>query len=95
MADDETMVPLEPSSGDTPPTFSGVTVVAEPQPIMVTPVAVDVEDLAPHSFRALAITVALFCGIAYLLSLICSIPAVVLSFMVGIKYHNKLFAIPV
>ena len=81
MADDEAMVPLEPSSGDTPPTFSGVTVVAEPQPIMVTPVAVD--DLAPHSFRALAITVALFCGVAYLLSLICSIPAVVLSCMVG------------
>ena len=81
MADDEAKVPLEPSSGDTPPTFTGVTVVAQPQPIMVTPVVMD--DLAPHSFMALAIIVAIFCGVAYLLSLICSIPAIVLSCVVG------------
>ena len=82
MADDEAKVPLQPSSGDTPPTFTGVTVVAaQPQPMMVAPITMD--DLAPHSFMALAITVAFLCGVAYLVSLMCSIPAIVLSCVVG------------
>lgn len=81
MADDEAMVPLEPSSGDTPPT---VTVVAQPQPLAVisTPVVYNKDDLAPHSFMALAIIVAIFCGVVSLLTLMCSIPAIFFSCMV-------------
>ena len=54
---------------------SMVTVVAQPQPLAVisTPVVYNKDDLAPHSFMALAIIVAIFCGVVSLLTLVCSI----------------------
>jgi hypothetical protein len=87
MADDEMKIPLESSSDDQlpGPRFAGVTVIAQPQPMMSIPVpggGYKTGDLAPHSFMALAIIVAIFCGVLYVVSLMCSIPAIVLSYVV-------------
>ena len=89
MADDEMKVPLQYPSGDTDPKSTpgdpaGVTaIVSQPQPMTLpAPVSCKKEDLAPHSFLALAIIVAICCGLFHFPSLLCSILAIYFSCIV-------------
>lgn len=83
IADDE-----YPSGGtapkSTPGDPAGVTaIVSQPQlMILPTPVSYKQDDIAPHSFLALVIIVAIFFGFISILTLTCSIPAVILSCIV-------------
>ena len=90
MADDEMEVFLQPpeySSGGTVPGVPsdsvGLTIVSQPQPMMVpTPAVYKMDDLAPHNFMMLAVSVSVFCGFFHPTTLMCSIPAVILSVVV-------------
>ena len=66
MADDEMKVPLEylsggtaPRSMDVPSDATGVTVVSQPQPMIIPTPVYKMDDLAPHSLMTLVIAVAI------------------------------------
>ena len=89
MADDEMKVPLQYPSGGTDPKSTpggpvGVTaIVSQPQLMTLpAPVSYKKDSIAPHSFLALAIIVAICCGFFHILSLTCTIPAIILSCIV-------------
>ena len=88
MDDHEMKAPLERDDG-TPPTQAVFTQPAMVAPSMVAQpaIAYRMKDLAPHSFLALSIVVAAVCGFLQILSLLCSIPAIVLAALVSFHFR--------